>query len=90
MNVGIEDNYFIVYFQDFYVMSTLRHERIFRHRLKTLDTYVDVEFNTLYRITRPMFLGLHGNIGSLSSRYTSQFYFGDNPINHHSSVSSYL
>ena len=23
-NVGIEENYFIVYFQDFYVMSTLR------------------------------------------------------------------
>ena len=26
MNVGIEENYFIVYFQDFYVMSTLKRK----------------------------------------------------------------
>ena len=69
--------------------GSLRYERIFRDRLNPLDTYADVEFITRYRITRPMFLELHGNIETFMSRYTSRFYFGGNSINHHSAVSSY-
>ena len=53
------------------IYRSLGRERIFRDVFKPLDTYADVEFITFYRITRPMFLELHGNIGTFSSRYTS-------------------
>ena len=39
MNVGIEENYFIVYFQDFYVMSTLKSKFIDQKLSKLLKYF---------------------------------------------------
>ena len=49
MNVGIEENYFIVYFQDFYVLSNLKCKFIDK-QLSQLLKYFKLNESVIHKI----------------------------------------